>query len=214
MKYKDDWEVRWAAATTLGRIGEEKAAQPLVNTLVDKEKRVRAAALRSLIAMGRADLPVLNQSLNDDSQFVRREAVVGLGKTEDPGALEFLVAALGDKSVLVREKAAETLGQTKDIRAVAPLSKALQDDHPIVRERASETLRKIGDLRPSERIGPRRILARQLLEQHPDWTQTRVARELGVSRQAVSKWVIREREKQDHPPSHSGNHPGGPLDSP
>jgi hypothetical protein len=38
--------------------------------------------------------------------------------------------------------------------------------------------------------GPRRILilANQLLETHPDWTQTRIAEEVGVSKQAVNKW--------------------------
>ena len=36
---------------------------------------------------------------------------------------------------------------------------------------------------------PRAVLAGRLREQHPEWTQAHIARELGVSRQAVHKWL-------------------------
>ncbi|MEW5802497.1 MAG: HEAT repeat domain-containing protein [bacterium] len=64
-------------------------------------------------------------------------------KTEEPHALESLIADLSDQDPEVREDACEALGKLNDDRAVEPLITALKDESPRVRENAAEALGKI-----------------------------------------------------------------------
>jgi len=49
--YQDDHNVRLAAATALGRMGDSRAAKPLVNLLEDKSENVRWYASQALEAI-------------------------------------------------------------------------------------------------------------------------------------------------------------------
>jgi hypothetical protein len=48
--------------------------------------------------------------------------------------------------------------------------------------------RKCSSLYYRPPIGPNRILAMKLHEAHPDWSQTRIASELDVTKQMVNRW--------------------------
>ncbi|RMF83541.1 MAG: NACHT domain-containing protein, partial [Nitrospirae bacterium] len=86
------------AAEALGKLGDPRAVEPLL------------------------------QALGDESRGVRRAAAEALGKLGDPRAVEPLLQALGDRYSDVRLAAAEALGKLGDPRAVEPLLQALRDE--------------------------------------------------------------------------------------
>ncbi len=106
------------AAEALGRIGDSRAVEPLID------------------------------SLENDFSKVRENAAWALGMIKDIRAIPSLIAALkdkGDESSLVRSASAQALGAIKDYQAVEPLIKALRDKDSAVRRRAALALGKISD---------------------------------------------------------------------
>jgi HEAT repeat protein len=99
----DDPEVRERVPDALGRLGDERATEPLIDALS-------------------ADTPS-DGSAADTA--VRRAAANALGNLGDPQAVEPLLAALDDPDDLVREQAAVSLGQLDDERAVGPVVELL-----------------------------------------------------------------------------------------
>jgi len=71
------------------------------------------------------DVDSLAKKLNHKDPEVRRDAVVRLGQTRDPRALEPLILALQDEDSSVKIEAMTCLGRLKDPRAIEPLVKAL-----------------------------------------------------------------------------------------
>lgn len=70
-------------ADALGRIGDERAVEPLINRISDRSKYVRAGAARALGKIGdsRAVEP-LQQLLNDNTNEVRDAAARALEDIE------------------------------------------------------------------------------------------------------------------------------------
>jgi HEAT repeat protein len=75
LQYKKDWEVRWAAAMTLGEIREPEAVESLIQGLDDEHGWVRWGAVWALGEIGdsRAIGP-LTEVLNDTNLDVQEEA--------------------------------------------------------------------------------------------------------------------------------------------
>ena len=75
LKYRKDWEVRWAAAMTLGELRDSTALEPLIQGLGDEHGWVRWGAVWALGEIGdsRAIEP-LTQALNDANIDVQEEA--------------------------------------------------------------------------------------------------------------------------------------------
>jgi hypothetical protein len=108
--------VRLNATEALGKIGNERAVEPLIKTLED-----------------------------DWDSVVRLFATEALGKIGDARAVEPLIKTLENADNNVRRyAAAEALGMINDERAVEPLKEALQDDYKGVRHAAKEALEKLG----------------------------------------------------------------------
>ena len=111
-----DVVVRKAAVATLGKIGDERAVEPLIGVLSDDDWRVRWSAAEAL------------------------------GKIGDERAVEPLIEVLsyddGDENV--HEAAAEALGEIGDERTVEPLIGMLSDDNSRVRRNAAGALDKLG----------------------------------------------------------------------
>ncbi len=80
------------------------------------------------------------KSLRSEDSAERHQAVVSLGKTGNPAAVEPLIDALRDSDYFVRSFAAIALGNLKDPRALDPLIQALTDEHQRVRRSAAEAL--------------------------------------------------------------------------
>jgi HEAT repeat protein len=146
--------VRRNAVEALGKLGDERAVEPLIAKLKkDKDKGVRAAAAKALGKIGdkRALEPLIAKLKKDKDWGVRTAAAEALGVLGDTKAVEPLIAKLRkDKTHSVQRASAEALGEIGDNRAVEPLIATLKDKVNIVREAAAEALGKIGDERAVE----------------------------------------------------------------
>ncbi len=139
------------AAALLGKLGGERAVEPLIAALADEAACVREAAARALGKIGdaRAVEPLI-AARRDKDRDVRQAAVEALGEIGGTRAVEALIAALRDKVWLVRRAAVEALGELGGARAVGPLTAALRDKDAGVRRAAAEALARIGDARAVE----------------------------------------------------------------
>jgi HEAT repeat protein len=131
LKYKRDPSVRRSAAKALGRIGDKRAVEPLIQALKDENYCVREEAAWALGDIGdtRAVEPLI-QSLKeiDTDRDVRHSAAGALGRIGDKRAVEPLLLALKDKNNQnVQRQAAWSLGQIRDERAIKPLILILKD---------------------------------------------------------------------------------------
>ena len=125
---------RWEAAEALGKIGDARAVDLLIEKLKDKKL------------------------------LVRWKAAEALGEIKDHRAVEPLIQVLNDKDEdwSARKSAAEALGKIGDNRAVEPLIEALKYselslfsdlEHDYTRWGAELALGWIGDNRAVEQIG-------------------------------------------------------------
>jgi HEAT repeat protein len=120
----------------LGKLGNERAVEPLINALGDSDLIVRRAAAEALAALGESKWSAWIKGDNND--FSR------LGKCGDPRAFEVLIKALVDPDRDVCGAAA-ALGALGDARAVEPLIKVLGSVDDERRDAAAGALRKLGD---------------------------------------------------------------------
>ena len=100
LQHSERFEVRVAAARTLGERKAAEAVQPLI------------------------------RSLDKDIAPVRLSVVGALRRIKDPRALEPLIQLLNDSNYLVQAEAARVLGEMKDARAIEPLISALRRSNP------------------------------------------------------------------------------------
>ncbi len=144
MQEDSDSTTRWAAARSLGSIGDLRAAGPLIATLKDKQalmRQIAAAALGGINDPRAAD--PLAAALQDEDELTRTYAAASLGKLGDIRALEALKAALGDKRDWVRQEAVMALGKINDPRAIKMIEPMLNDPSNQVKHFAREALKKI-----------------------------------------------------------------------
>lgn len=115
--------VRREAAKALGKIGDTRAVEPLIQALRDEDWEVRSGAARALGEIGdaRAVEPLIqtlfkekdfNPAL-DVRDFVREEVALALGKIGDARAIEPLIHLLNHKDSNVRKAAKEALEKIK-----------------------------------------------------------------------------------------------------
>lgn len=135
------------AAKALGRIGNERAVEPLIRALNHGNENVRECAAKVLwdIKDLRAIEPLIQALKLDPYNWrVERNAVDTLRKIGEP-AVEPLIRALKHKDVYVRENAAKALGMIRDERAVEPLIRVVLEDVDWEdRRMAAKALVKIG----------------------------------------------------------------------
>jgi HEAT repeat protein len=112
-----DLDVRPAALEAIGQVGGPVAEKTLDAALSDGSERVRGAAVRGLMRMGKEAAPLLMRALGDSSRDVRGEAVAGLGVVWADAPTDQLVARLGDEA-------------DADVRYAAALALARQADGP------------------------------------------------------------------------------------
>jgi HEAT repeat protein len=107
--YQDDHNIRLAAASALGRIGDTRAAKPLIAALNDR-RRIKEVAAQALGEI-RDPLAVepLITLLDDENWEVRSMVAKALGKIGDPRANKPLVNLLKDESENVRWHAMQAL---------------------------------------------------------------------------------------------------------
>jgi HEAT repeat protein len=187
LKDKDP-NVRAAVAGALGKIGDPKAAGPLLEALKDHDHSVRRALVDALgtVRDEKVDGKVVERLLPllKDSDSAMRSAAarsleaVGGDRLSDthraaiavvrmkwdeaanigPPAVEPLVGALSDPKSQVRVAAVNALGKIRDERSIQPLIDMLRDSDAHVQETAASALASIGDTRA---VRPLVALARE-----------------------------------------------------
>lgn len=130
-------EMRMAAATVLGRIGDDRATAALVGRLSDPDRRVRTRVIRALGRIGdpRVVRPLAERTTGEHVT-VRREIAEALGLVGSERALHALGGLLDDDSEMVRHVAASSLGNFESTRPVGALVTALADRSAVVRRAA------------------------------------------------------------------------------
>lgn len=142
----NDSEYLRIGAAMLGKIGDKRAVEPLINTMLrtkDQLARSEAAKALGFLKDPEAVEPLIS-ALRDDWRGVRCNAVRALGIIGNKRAVEPLMERLQDADWHVRSSTAWVLGNFGDITAVEPLCEALKDNHDDVRRNVAEALGKIG----------------------------------------------------------------------
>lgn len=124
-------------------IGDTRVVEPLIAVLKGSQYAQMRAA-KALEKIGKAAVEPLINTLKDSSKEVRARVCLALGRIGDVRAVEPLTIALKDNEAFVRRRAAEALIGIGDARAVEPLIAALGDSEEDVRKKAAEGLRRIG----------------------------------------------------------------------
>lgn len=148
-------EIREKAAYILGDIGDNKAVEPLIAILEDKDEdyELREKAVEALgkIRDVRAVEPLIDAACHDTEHAVRCASVTALGDIGNAQAVEPLIGLLRDKSspsmMMMRGLAAEALGKIGDDTAVEPLIRVLEDhrEGEWVRDKAAWALLHLDD---------------------------------------------------------------------
>jgi HEAT repeat protein len=105
--------------------GTGPLTKTLVADLASHNDSVRVKARHSLVAMGKAAVPLLTQALKGENSLTKWEAAKALGEIGDPSTASTLVEALEDEEFDVRWLAAEGLSKM-NIKALKPLLQALE----------------------------------------------------------------------------------------
>jgi len=114
-----------SAARELGKMRNERAIAPLVGLLGDRE--VNQAAAEALLSFGEKAVLPLVEVLKSGNGEAREKAAFALGELRDKRAVEPLVQVMQTDDVYaVRTAAATALGHLKDARAVWVLVATLQ----------------------------------------------------------------------------------------
>ena len=137
--------IRWAAASTLGQIGSNKAVGPLIQVLKEQEPDVRRIAADALgrLGSGKAVEPLI-ELLKDQHKDVRRSAADTLGVLGSNEAVEPLSQLLKDRDTDVRRSAAYALGRLGSRKAVGQLIQLLKYPDKDVRRSAADILGMLG----------------------------------------------------------------------
>ena len=102
LNYPDDHNIRLAAASALGKVGDSRAVDPLI-TALDDQQGVNEVAALALGEIGdpRAVEP-LTETLENESWEIRSSAAKALGKIGDERAVDPLTKLLEDRNENVR----------------------------------------------------------------------------------------------------------------
>lgn len=129
---------RRKAAGRLGKIGDNRAVNSLINALKDKDPFVRRLSASSLgkIGSSKAVYPlavVLSQD-DDGLSYAARDALINIGKSSVPE----LIKRAKNRNVITRRRATIALGEIGDKRSIPVFKENLLDEDEGVRWRAAK----------------------------------------------------------------------------
>lgn len=146
--------VRSLTAKALGKIGDPRAAEALIEALQDKKSRnLQLAALKSLGRLRhREAVPAVRQFLDAPDPRLRRTAALALGALGDRAAIpQLLEIARNDESPLVRPAAVEALGEVGDEKLVPQLLPFVDDSNAYLRAALAHALSTLDGDTPEAR---------------------------------------------------------------
>lgn len=138
-----DAEVRLAAATALGKIGDIQAAPPLIAALDGADSHLCYAAALALAQLGKPAVSPLTAALGTAKPQARAYIAFALAKLgpDAVSARPALEQALKDADARVRRNAADALGRLGDRAALPALTALAADPDLAVRLTAATALR-------------------------------------------------------------------------
>lgn len=140
LKLVRDWEIRKSVIKALGKIRDERVLDPLMTQLRNDE--FKEDATDALVELGEPAVPRLVAALKDKDEFVRKHAVIALGRIKAEDAIDPLIGMLQDADWFTRLTAAaalEAIGHERGRAAIRPL---LKDPDMVVRMRVERILAK------------------------------------------------------------------------
>ncbi|MDD4454741.1 MAG: HEAT repeat domain-containing protein [Candidatus Methanomethylophilaceae archaeon] len=141
-----DPAVRLKAAEALGRFGDLRGVQPLINALTDPDAEIRWRAALSLGMLGdQRAFSALVVALDDPAFEVKRRAAESIAVLRSSGAVRPLCELMKSPDPGTRSLAVETLGEFHDDEAVRTLLAAREDVHSGVKSAALSSLLKLAD---------------------------------------------------------------------
>lgn len=147
-----NWQTVYAASEVLGRIGDPRAIEPLIQVL-GKQPTADGAIRHALVSFGKKDLdPLLNHLLDSDTgKKAKDELVQALGEVGNSRAVPLLVRSLQPSSTPTLAPWYVTDALVKIGKpAVSNLVESLGSKDESVRCRSAECLGKIGDSAATE----------------------------------------------------------------
>ncbi len=150
VRYDREWRVQKAAAEALELFGTEKALEPLIEALKDRDKMVRQAAVEALSHETRAVSPLI-ALLSDKDRSVRLQVISLLKDIGDGAAVGPLIETLKDPDINVQKSVISALGALRAPSSIEPLVNMLRDQDEQVRE---EVVHALGNFRSTKTIEP------------------------------------------------------------
>ncbi|OQX58121.1 hypothetical protein B5M50_04900 [candidate division KSB1 bacterium 4484_219] len=141
-----DERSRFIAIQLLGKIGDSRAVEPLIDALVGESLPLKAAEALGVLRYIAAE-DALIEALQDTSAEVRVKALAALECFWDSRLNPLFVKMTEDPDDEVRYVAVQILRHTRFPGALRQLIKLLNDEVPAVRQEAAYALGEIGDKR-------------------------------------------------------------------
>nr|WP_319373145.1 HEAT repeat domain-containing protein [uncultured Methanobacterium sp.] len=140
--------VQWGTAEALGKIGDRKTTQLLIDSLNNPNKSLQSASSWALGEIGDPKaVPPLIKILDSSDFTVRRASIIALGKIGDPRAVKHLIKNLNRSDFSSQKASAEALGRIGDLKSVPYLIEKLNGPDWAVQLKSIEALGNIGDPR-------------------------------------------------------------------
>jgi HEAT repeat protein len=121
-----DGNLRWGAATALGKIRDTRAIRPLICALADKYENVRSESATSLAGFGKPALAPLLEFLKFSDAPLRLEVVTALGELKDSDAIHPLIQLLENAGDEERKAIADALDAIL-VPSIEPLARKLRN---------------------------------------------------------------------------------------
>lgn len=123
--------VRRASCMSLVAIGSNEALESVAHTLLSGDEDVRRAAAEALASDPVEGHAVLKEGISHSDILLRRAIAYGLGRLEDPWAIEALQKIqIEDEQWVVRNAATEVLDAKTNIKSRAPRKLKAPSDSP------------------------------------------------------------------------------------
>jgi HEAT repeat protein len=121
-----DGEIRRSSAAILGQLKNERAVEPLVESLSDPVPGVRFIAGSSLAKIGEPAVKALTEALKSQEPNVREVAAAALGNIGGSEASKALVKAVDDEKISVKLTVLDALAKVGDAESVKTLKQVAQ----------------------------------------------------------------------------------------
>jgi HEAT repeat protein len=138
IKLTRSWDHRKSALRALGKIKDERVLDPLIHQLRSDE--FAEDATDALVDIGSPAVEKLVSVLGDKDENTRKQAVIALGRIQDPAALDPLIEKLKDKDWFTRLTAAAALEKIGDERGRDAIKPLLKDSDTVVKMRVERIL--------------------------------------------------------------------------